>query len=86
MRKVSLSTRVAAGTGAVFVAAFSLFLADRASGSSSNQPAPSATTAPVSATASPSTPDTGGAVATTPTSPPETQPPVQHIHTRSRGS
>ncbi len=84
MRKVSWSTRVAAGAGAVFVAAFSLFLAGRASGSSSTSPATSATTPP-SPSVNPS-PDAGATGATAATSPPDTLPPVERVHTRSRGS
>jgi len=89
IRKVAWSTRVAAGVGAVFVAAFSLFLAGRASGSSSSAPATSVTTPPSpSVKPSPDAGPTGATAATSPpdTSPPDTLPPVEHVHTHSRGS
>ncbi len=88
MRKISIATRMFAGAGIVLVGAFSAFLASRSTGSGSAGTVNSVTS-PV-ATAPPSTlaPDSSGAsaqsVPTTPTLPPETNPP--HIHVRSGGS
>lgn len=81
IREISYATRALAGAGIVFVGAFSVFLANRASSTPSQSTPLNAVTNQVQ----PGTDDAGGVATPSPNDSFQNQAPPQ-VHTRSRGS